>query len=87
MTEADVRKMVSVICALEMDSDTISAIQFMMKMITTSASRDLSPRNGVESLRDISEKKNENQYLYYTVPISSEVNLPSVTVYFFPPLS
>ena len=49
--------MVSVICVLEMDSDTISAIQFMMKMITTSASRDLSPRNGVESLRDISEKK------------------------------
>ena len=57
MTEADVREMVSVICALEMDSDTISAIQFMMKMITTSASRNLSPRNGVESLRDISEKK------------------------------
>ena len=24
-----------------------------------------------------------NQYLYYTVPISSEVNLPSETVYFF----
>ena len=52
MTEADVREMVSVICALEMDSDTISAIQFMMKMITTSASRNLSPRNGVESLCD-----------------------------------
>ena len=81
MTEADVREMVSVICALEMDLDTISAIQFMMKMITTSASRDLSPRNGAEALRDISEKKkNGNQYLYYTVPISSEVNLPSVTV-------
>ena len=64
MTEADVREMVSVICALEMDSDTFSAIQFMMKMITTSASRNLSPRNGVESLRDISEKKNGNQYLY-----------------------
>ena len=75
MAEADVREMVSVICALEMDSDTISAIQFMMKMITTSASRNLSLR-----LRDISEKKNGNQYLYYTVPISSEVNLPSVTV-------
>ena len=76
MAEADVREMVFVICALEMDSDTISAIQFMMKMITTSASRDLSPRNGVESLRDISEKKNGNQYLYYTVPISSEVRKP-----------
>ena len=24
-----------------------------------------------------------NQYLYYTVPLSSGVNLPSVTVYFF----
>ena len=80
MAEADVREMVSVICVLEMDSDTISAIQFMMKMITTSASRDLFPRNGAESLRDISEKKSGNQYLYYTVPISSEVNLPSVTV-------
>ena len=58
MTEADVREMVSVICVLEMDLDTISAIQFMMKMITMSASRDLSPRNGEEALRDISEKKN-----------------------------
>ena len=75
MAEADVHEMVSVICALEMDSDTISAIQFMMKLTTMSASRNLSLR-----LRDISEKKNGNQYLYYTVPISSEVNLPSVTV-------
>ena len=57
MTEADVRETVSVICALEMDSDTISAIQFMMKMITTSASRNLSPRNGVESLRDYLKEK------------------------------
>ena len=64
MTEADVREMVSVICVLEMDSDTISAIQFMMKMITMSASRNIFPRNGVESLRDISEKKSGNQYLY-----------------------
>ena len=63
MAEADVREMVSVICVLEMDSDTISAIQFMMKMIMMSASRDLSPQNGEESLRDISEKKNGNQYL------------------------
>ena len=53
MTEADVREMVSVICALEMDSDTISAILFIMKMIMMSVSRNLSPRNGVESLRDI----------------------------------
>ena len=75
MTEADVREMVSVICALEMDSDTISSIQFMMKMITTSASRNLSPRNGVESLRDISEKKSGKPIF-----ISSEVNLPSETV-------
>ena len=80
MAEADVREMVFVICALEMDLDTISAILFLMKMIMMSASRDLSPRNGEESLRDISEKKSGNQYLYYTVPISSEVNLPSVTV-------
>ena len=82
MTEADVREMVSVICALEMDSDTISAIQFMMKMITTSASRNLSPRNGVESLRDISEKKNGNQYLY-RVKLTYQVRLFN----FFPPLS
>ena len=83
MTEADVREMVSVICALEMDSDTISAILFIMKMIMMSVSRNIFPRNGVESLRDISEKKSGNQYLYYTSPILSEVNLPSETVYFF----
>ena len=75
MTEADVHEMVSVICVLEMDSDTISAIQFMMKMITTSASRNLSPRNGVESLRDISEKKSGKPIF-----ILSEVNLPSEIV-------
>ena len=57
MTEADVREMVSVICVLEMDSDTISAILFIMKMIMMSVSRNIFPRNGVESLRDISEKK------------------------------
>ena len=62
MTEADVREMVSVICALEMDSDTISAILFLMKMIMMSASRDLSPRNGEESLRDISEKSGRQTY-------------------------
>ena len=82
VTEADVREMVSVICALEMDSDTISAIQFMMKMITMSASRNLSPRNGVESLRDISEKKNGNQYLY-RVKLTYQARL----FIFFPPLS
>ena len=64
MTEADVREMVSVICVLGMDSDTISVILFLMKMFMMSASRDLSSRNGEESLRDISEKKkNGNQYL------------------------
>ena len=63
MTEADVREMDSAICALEMDSDTISVILFLMKMTTMSASRDLSPQNGEEFLRDISEKKNGNQYL------------------------
>ena len=63
MTEADVREMVSVICVLGMDSDTISVILFLMKMIMMSASRDLSSRNGEESLRDIFEKKNGNQYL------------------------
>ena len=63
MTEADVREMVSVICVLEMDSDTISVILFLMKMFMMSASRDLSLRNGEESLRDIFEKKNGNQYL------------------------
>ena len=52
MTEADVREMVSVICVLEMDLDTISAILFLMKMIMMSASRDLSSQNGEESLRD-----------------------------------
>ena len=81
MTEADVRVMVSVICVLEMDLDTISATQFMMKMIMISASKDLSLRNGVEFLRDISEKKkNGNQYLHYTSPILGKVNLPSEAV-------
>ena len=52
MTEADVREMVTVICVLEMDSDTISAILFIMKMIMMSVSRNLSMQVG-----DISEKK------------------------------
>ena len=52
MTEADVREMVTVICVLEMDSDTISAILFIMKMIMMSVSRNLSTQVG-----DISEKK------------------------------
>ena len=78
MTEADVREMVTVNCVLEMDSDTISAILFMKKMIMMSVSRNLSTQVG-----DISEKKSGNQYLYYTSPILSEVNLPSETVYFF----
>ena len=56
MTEADVREMVSVICVLGMDSDTISAILFLMKMIMMSASRDLSPQNGEEALRDLFQK-------------------------------
>ena len=64
MTEADVREMVSVICALEMDSDTISAILFLMKMIMMSASRDLSPRNGEESLRDIFLRKIPETNIY-----------------------
>ena len=64
MTESDVREMVSVICALEMDSDTISAILFLMKMIMMSASRDLSPRNGEESLRDIFLRKIPETNIY-----------------------
>ena len=54
--------MVSVICVLGMDSDTISVILFMMKMIMMSASRDLSPQNGEEALRDISEKSGRQTY-------------------------
>ena len=60
MTEADVREMVTVICVLEMDSDTISAILFMMKMIMMSVSRNLSTQVG-----DISEKKSGNN-IYIT---------------------
>ena len=74
MTEADVREMVSVICALEMDSDTISAILFLMKMIMMSASRDLSPRNGEESLRDIFLRKTGSQYLYFPGPLDEQSN-------------
>ena len=40
--------MVSVICAAEMESITISAILFMMKMITTSASKNLGIIVGAE---------------------------------------
>ena len=45
--------MVSVICAAKMESNTFSAIQFMMKMITMKFSRNLSTRVGAEPLRDI----------------------------------
>ena len=75
MTEADVREMVSVICVLEMDSDTISAILFLMKMIMMSASRDLSPQNGEESLRDISEKKSGRQTYYLKEKSSIKIKL------------
>ena len=75
MTEADVREMVSVIYALEMDSDTISAIQFMMKLTTMSALRDLSPQNGVESLHDISEKKSGRQTYYLKEKSSIKIKL------------
>ena len=46
-------EMVSVVRAAEMESITISAIQFMIKMITTSASRNLGMIVGAEPLRDI----------------------------------
>ena len=71
MTEADVREMVSVICALEMDSDTISAILFLMKMIMMSASRDLSPRNGEESLRDLFSERPETNIFISQAPWTS----------------
>ena len=70
MTEADVREMVTVICVLEMDSDTISAILFLMNMIMMSVSRNLSTLVG-----DISEKKSGKPIF-----ILREVNLPSETV-------
>ena len=73
-------KIISVICAAEMESITISAILFMMKMITTRASRNLSTRVGAEPLRDIFLRKTGNQYFYFPGPILSEVNLPSETV-------
>ena len=73
MTEADVREMVSVICALEMDSDTISAILFLMKMIMMSASRDLSPRNGEESLRDLFSERPETNIFISQTPWTSRI--------------
>ena len=87
MTEADVREMVSVICVLEMDSDTISAILFLMKMIMMSASRDLSPRNGEESLRDISEKKSGRQTYFLKEKSSIKIKLTNTRFVLDRPLS
>ena len=87
MTEADVREMVSVICVLEMDSDTISAILFLMKMIMMSASRDLSPRNGEESLRDISEKKSGRQTYLLKEKSSIKIKLTNTRFVLDRPLS
>ena len=87
MTEADVREMVSVICVLGMDSDTISAILFLMKMIMMSASRDLSARNGEESLRDISEKKSGRQTYLLKEKSSIKIKLTNIRFVLDRPLS
>ena len=67
-------EIISVICAGEMESITISAILFMMKMITTSASRNLSTRVGAEPLRDIFLRKTGNQYFYFPGPLDEQNN-------------
>ena len=59
----DADGMISANYATEMEKDTTLASPIFTEMIMMSASRDLSPQNGEESLRDISEKKNGNQYL------------------------
>ena len=87
MTEADVREMVSVICVLEMDSDTISAILFLMKMIMMSASRDLSPRNGEEAFHDISEKKSGRQTYLLKEKSSIKIKLTNTRFVLDRPLS
>ena len=58
------RGIISVICATEMDANTISAIQFMMKMITMSALKNLGIIVGAEPLRDIFLRKTGSQYFY-----------------------
>ena len=54
---ADADGIIFVIYVTETESDTISAIQFMIKMITTSASKNLGIIVGPESLRDIFLRK------------------------------
>ena len=52
------------LCKKKMESDTISAILFIKKMITTSASRNLGMIVGVEPFRDIfSERPETNIFL------------------------
>ena len=67
-------EIISVICAKEMDLDTISGILFMMKMITTSASRNLGMIVGAEPLRDIFLRKTGNQYFYFPGPLDEQNN-------------
>ena len=57
-------EIISVICAKEMESDTISAILLLMKMITTSASRNLGMIVGAEPLRDIFLRKIPETNIY-----------------------
>ena len=87
MTEADVREMVSVICVLGMDSDTISVILFLMKMFMMSVSRDLSSRNGEGSLRDISEKKSGRQTYLLKEKSSIKIKLTNTCFVLDRPLS
>ena len=57
-------EIISVICAAETESDTISATLSMMKMITTKFSRKMYTWVGAESLRDIfSERPETNIYI------------------------
>ena len=87
MTEADVREMVSVICALEMDLDTISDILFLMKMIMMSALRDLSPRNGEKALRDILRRRTKTNIYIKQFLYRVKLTYQARQFNFFPPLS
>ena len=79
--------MISVIYATEMEKGTISAIHIMTQKIMMSVSRNLSPRNGEESLRDISEKKSGRQTYLLKEKSSIKIKLTNIRFVLDRPLS
>ena len=67
----------SVICVAKcskMESNTFSAILFLMKTTTTKSSRNLTTRVGAEPLRDIFLRKTGNHYFYFPGPLDEQNN-------------